>query len=94
MYKKKGIIKHIFDKRVLTENFHIQEFAITIQKETPYPQDVQFQMTNDNCFQLVNIEVGDEVIVNFVLRGKYGKVNDKGIKQVYNTLECYNIKKI
>lgn len=94
MYTVKGTIKYIFDRRKLAENFDIQELAVTIDKQSPYPQDVLFQMKNDNCYQLIDVEVGNDVEIKFLLRGKYGKVNAQGAKPVYNTLECYCITKI
>lgn len=84
-----GTIKYIADSKRFTENFRTQEMVLTMGENTPYPQHITFTFVNDNCVDLIYLNEGDEVTLQFNLRGNYGK-DGKG---PYNKLEVWKIKK-
>ena len=55
----------------VSENFKVQEFILRVgQPEDKYPQEVKFQLVNDNIDLLDFIQVNDTVEVTFDLRGR------------------------
>ena len=65
-----AIITKLPAKQV-SEKFKVQEFILRVgQPEDKYPQDVKFQLVNDNIDLLDFIQVNDVVEVTFDLRGR------------------------
>ena len=58
-----------------------------------YPQDIQFQLTQDKCNLIDSLVIGDEVEVSFNLNGREW-VNPKGESKFFNTLDVWKISKI
>lgn len=87
----KGIIKHIGETQKVSDKFQKREIVITTEANTPYPQHVQFQVTQDKCGVLSNFEIGDEVKAQFNLRGREWN-GAEGVKY-FNTLEIWQISK-
>lgn len=89
----RGMIKRISDLQKVSDRFTKQEFVLTIDASTNYPQDVQFQCVQDKCSMLDSLQHGDEVRVMYNLRGK--EYTDKeGNVKVFNSLECWKIEKV
>lgn len=84
-----GIIKHISDTQRVSEKFQKREFVITTEATTPYPQHVSFQLTQDKCELINNYQIGEEIKIQFNLRGREWN-GPQGIK-FFNTLECWRI---
>ena len=87
-----GTIKQISDIQIVSDKFKKQDFVLTTEGNTPYPQHVQFQATQDKCSLLGQLNEGDEVKVCFNLRGKEWN-SPTGLKY-FNTLEAWRIEKI
>jgi hypothetical protein len=84
----KGTIKEIRPTQVVSEKYKKREFILTTEEK--YPQDVLFQLSQDNC-DLVNIfKDGDKVVLAYNLRGK-GWINPQGETKYFNTLEVWRI---
>ena len=65
-----AIISKLPPKQV-SEKFKVQEFILKVgQPEDKYPQEVKFQLVNDNIDLLDFIQVNDVVEVTFDLRGR------------------------
>jgi hypothetical protein len=86
-----GTIKQISDLQKVSDKFQKQDFVLTIDGTTPYPQHVQFQCTQAKCSLLATLNEGDEVDVQFNLKGKEW-TGAKGT-QYFNTLEAWSIAK-
>lgn len=84
-----GILKEKFDKQVLSDRFTKREFVLTTEANTPYPQHVIFQVTQDKCDRLDDIGIGDELRVHFNLRGRDWD-GPQG-KRYFNTLEAWKV---
>jgi len=84
----KGTIKEIRPTQVVSEKYKKREFILTTEEK--YPQDVLFQLSQDNC-DLVNIfKDGDKVVLAYNLRGK-GWINPQGETKYFNTLEVWKM---
>jgi hypothetical protein len=84
-----GTIKAIFDTQRVSDKFQKREFVLTTEASTPYPQQVQFQVTQDKCNELNKYAEGQEVKIQFNLRGREWQGKD-GVKY-FNTLDCWRI---
>lgn len=87
-----GIIKHIEETQVVSDKFRKREFVITTDSNTPYPQHVSFQLTQDKTELINNYQIGDEIKVQFNLRGREWN-GPQGVKY-FNTLEAWRIEQI
>lgn len=86
MNKLIGTLKEIFEERLINENFLVREFVITDNSFTK-PQDILMQFVQEKCDVLEKFEIGDQVLVEFELRGRLYK------EKYYNTIQALNIKK-
>ncbi len=73
-YKAEGKVVKIFDTEQKTASFQAREFVIEIQ-DGQYPQMVKFQLTQDKCTLVDDYREGDQIAVDFDLRGR--EWNDK-----------------
>jgi hypothetical protein len=69
MFKLKGNLKVVNVTTQVSEKFSKREFVLTTTEDI-YPQDVQFQLSQDKCLLLDGYNVGDELEVSFNLRGR------------------------
>jgi hypothetical protein len=87
-----GQLKVKFDTQKVSEKFQKRDFVITTDANTPYPQHVSFQITQDKCSILDSFNNGDELKVQFNLRGREWN-GPQGIRY-FNTLEAWRIEKV
>lgn len=85
-----GTIKAVFDTQKVSDKFQKREFVLTTEGNTPYPQHVSFQVTQDNCKLLDQYAPGDDVTVAFNLNGREWS-GPQGVKY-FNTLTVWQIK--
>lgn len=87
-----GQLKLKFDTQKVSEKFQKREFVLSTDLSTPYPQHVSFQVTQDKCSMLDQFNPGDELKVQFNLRGREWN-GPQGVKY-FNTLEAWRIEKV
>jgi len=87
-----GTLKAKFDTQKVSERFQKREFVVTTEANTPYPQHVSFQVTQDKCTMLDQFREGEEIRIHFNLRGREWN-GPQGIKY-FNTLEAWRIEKV
>jgi hypothetical protein len=87
-----GTLKTKFDTQKVSDRFQKREFVLTTEANTPYPQHVSFQVTQDKCSLLDQFNNGEEVKVQFNLRGREWN-GPQGVKY-FNTLEAWRIEKV
>src|SRR3954468_12803031 len=87
-----GTLKTKFETQKVSERFQKREFVLTTEANTPYPQHVSFQVTQDKCSMLDQFREGDELRVQFNLRGREWN-GPQGVKY-FNTLEAWRIEKV
>jgi hypothetical protein len=86
-----GTLKAKFDTQKVSDRFQKREFVLTTEANTPYPQHVSFQVTQDKCILLDQYNEGDEIKIQFNLRGREWN-GPQGIKY-FNTLEAWRIER-
>lgn len=86
-----GQLKVKFDTQKVSDKFQKRDFVLATDLTTPYPQFVSFQITQDKCSMLDSFNEGDELRVQFNLRGREWN-GPQGIKY-FNTLEAWKLEK-
>ncbi len=86
-----GKLHVINEAQQVTERFRKREFVLELTDNPRYPQFVEFQLTGDRCEALDGFNVGDEVTVEFSLRGREVAFEDGRIK-FFNSLDVWEIK--
>ena len=87
-----GTLKTKFDTQKVSDRFQKREFVLTTEANTPYPQHVSFQVTQDKCSMLDQFNPGEELRIQFNLRGREWN-GPQGIKY-FNTLEAWRIERL
>ena len=88
----RGRIHTKFEAKQITERFRKREFVVELGDNPRYPQFVLFQLTGDRCEGLDGFAVGDEVKLEFSLRGREWKSPSDEIKY-FNSLDVWTIEK-
>ena len=68
-YKAEGKIEKIFDTEQKSASFTAREFVIEVA-DGQYPQMVKFQLVQDKCTLVDEYNEGDQIEVEFDLRGR------------------------
>lgn len=84
-----GRLTKKFDTAIVSDRFKKREFILTTEENTPYPQPLSMQLTQDKCTALDPYNEDDEIKVNFNIRGRYwaGPQGDKW----FNTIDVWRI---
>jgi hypothetical protein len=88
-FKLSGKIKVIKPTEV-SKSFSKREFVIETTDQ--YPQLVTFQITQDKCALLDNIQIGSQVEVSFNLKGREW-TSPAGEVKYFNTVEAWRVDK-
>lgn len=87
-YTIQGKITEIKDEQIVTASFKKREFVVTTSEQ--YPQEVLLEFTQDKCDELNKSSIGQDVKVDFNLRGR-SWVNPQGETKYFNTLQAWRI---
>ena len=85
-----GKLHTIFETKQVSERFTKREFVVELADNPKYPQTVLFQLTGDRCSQLDDMKVGDQVRIEFSLRGREWR-SPKGEVKYFNSLDVWKI---
>jgi hypothetical protein len=85
-----GKLHSIFDTKQVSERFSKREFVVEMSDNPKYPQMVLFQLTGDRCTQLDRFNVGDDVRIDFSLRGREWK-SPSGETKYFNSLDVWKV---
>lgn len=85
-----GKLHTIFETKQVSERFTKREFVIELADNPKYPQVVLFQLTGERCSQLDGMRVGDEVRIEFSLRGREWRSPNGDVKY-FNSLDVWKI---
>jgi hypothetical protein len=88
-----GVLKVKNGIQVISYKLSKREFVVTTDTDSKYPQQISFQLTQDKCLLIDNIQIGDEIKVLFNLRGREWNSPTKGL-MYFNSLEAWKIEKI
>ena len=89
-FETTGRIHQLSAAQQVTERFRKREFVVELGDNPRFPQFVQFELTGDRCEQLDDYKVGDEVRVEFSLRGREWK-SPKGETKYFNSLDVWTL---
>ena len=85
-----GKLHTIFETKQVSERFSKREFVVELADNPKYPQTVLFQLTGDRCSQLDGMTVGDQVRIEFSLRGREWR-SPSGEVKYFNSLDVWKI---
>jgi hypothetical protein len=85
-----GKLHTIFETKQVSERFTKREFVIELADNPKYPQVVLFQLTGERCAQLDGLRVGDEVRIEFSLRGREWR-SPSGELKYFNSLDVWKV---
>jgi len=88
-----GTLKVKFETQKVSDRFTKRDFVLTTEASTPYPQHISFQITQDKCATLDQFNEGEEIKVQFNLRGREWK-SPQGETKFFNTLEAWRIERL
>lgn len=91
-FKIVGVVKHISETVQVSEKFKKRDIVIT--DFSMYPQDISFQLSQDNCTTADRFQKGDEIEVSFNFRGREWTNPQTGEVKYFNTLEAWRIETI
>ncbi len=88
-----GKLHTIFETQHVSERFTKREFVVELADNPKYPQVVLFQLTGDRVTQLDDMKVGDQVRIDFSLRGREWK-SPKGEVKYFNSLDVWKVERM
>lgn len=83
-----GTITEIKDEQIVTASFKKREFVIKTGDQ--YPQEILLEFTQDKCDELNKASIGQDVKVDFNIRGR-SWTNPQGETKYFNTLQAWRI---
>ena len=89
----KGKLYAIFETKQVSERFRKREFVVEIGDNPRYPQLVLFQATGDRCQELDGLAEGDDVRIEFSLRGREWRAGNGEVKY-FNSLDVWKIERV
>ena len=84
-----GILKVKKEEQAVSDKFRKREFVVT-DNSSQYPQLISFQLTQDRCSLLDAVQVGENIVVHFNIRGREW-TSPQGEIKYFNTLEAWKI---
>lgn len=85
-----GKLVEIFETVKIKDTFQKREFVLEYATNPKYPELVKFEMVQEKCALLDGFKVGQEVSVEFDLRGR--KWTDRqGAVKYFNTLQAWRL---
>jgi len=85
-----GKLVEIFETVKIKESFQKREFVLEFASNPKYPELVKFELVQDKCNLLDHFKVGQEVSVEFDLRGRKW-TDQKGAVKYFNTLQAWRL---
>lgn len=89
-YELSGKVHRVSETKVMSERFSKREFIVVLDPDSKYPQYVQLEASGDRCSLLDGINVGDEVKVDFNLRGREWK-SPAGEVKYFTTISAWKL---
>jgi hypothetical protein len=85
-----GRLHAIYETKQVSERFTKREFVLELVDNPKYPQTVLFQLTGDRVSQLDGLNVGDQIRIEFNLRGREWR-SPQGETKYFNSLEVWKL---
>ncbi|MEJ6759665.1 MAG: DUF3127 domain-containing protein [Schleiferiaceae bacterium] len=82
-------ISQIMDEQVISDRFRKREFVV--QTKEQYPQTLCFEFTQDKTGVLDSYAAGQEVVIEFNVRGREWTPPQGGATRYYTTLQAWKM---
>ncbi len=92
MFELNGIVKVKRDEQKVSDSFKKREFVVT-DNSSNYPQHILFQLTQERCRLLDDINVGDNVKVAFFIKGREWQGKDGGGVKYFTSLDAWRVER-
>lgn len=86
----KGKIVEIFDTIRVSDKFQKREFVVEYAENPSYPEFIKFELIQDKCDLLNNINPGQVIQVHFNLKGRKW-TDPQGNDKYFNSLQAWKI---
>ena len=86
----KGVAHIVGAEEVKSDKFKSRKLVVKDDSNPQYPNFVEFQFANKNCEKLNGINIGDEVTVDYNLRGREW-TSPQGEVKYFNTLDGWKV---
>lgn len=93
MFSMNGKLVVKNDTQQIKETFKKREFVIS-DEGSQYPQEIVFQLVQDKCDLIDPFEIGDELKVNFNIRGRRWENPKTGEIRFFNSLDAWRLEKV
>ena len=85
----KGKVTAVAPIQKVSDSFQKREFVVEYAENPEYPEFIKLEFIQDKCSLLDNVSVGQEVTVQFNLKGR--KWEKDGKVSYFNTLQAWKI---
>lgn len=85
-----GKVYKVFETKQVSERFTKRDFVVAVSDNPKYPQFVMFQLSGDRCSQLDGVSEGDDVRLEFSLRGREWR-SPSGDVKYFNSLDVWKL---
>ncbi|MDQ3534716.1 MAG: DUF3127 domain-containing protein [Bacteroidota bacterium] len=86
----KGKIVEIYDTVQVSEKFKKREFVVEYAENSQYPEYIKFELTQDKCDVLNGFRMGQDIEVQFNLKGRKW-TDPKGETKYFNSLQAWKV---
>ena len=87
-----GKITVIFDTAQINDSFKKREFVVEYSDNSQFTELIKFELFQDKCDLITDFKVGDEVNVEFNLKGRKW-TDPKGVDKYFTTLQAWKLEK-
>lgn len=88
-----GFVRRILPAQQISERFTKRELVVETTENPRYPQLVQFEASGDRCALFDHLREGDEVRIEFSVRGREW-TSPKGDVKYFNTLSVFAVTRV
>lgn len=88
-----GRLLEIQETQQVSDTFKKRGFVLEHAENPQYPEYVSFEVIQDRCSLLDNLEPGQDVEVSFNLKGRKW-VNPEGATKYFNSLQAWRIETV
>ena len=92
-YELNGTLLIIKDTQQVSDRFKKREFVVKTDEESPFPQTIPLQFTQDRCSNLDSYKEGDNVKVDFYVKGREW-TSPQGEVKHFLSLDAWSIDKL
>ena len=92
-YELNGTLIIIKDTQQVSDRFKKREFVVKTDEESPFPQLIPLQFTQDRCDNLDSFKQGESVKVEFYIKGREW-TSPQGEVKHFLSLDAWSIDKM